>query len=280
LSDAAHAAPDALAGGPRRWRPTALHAASAATHVAAGVALAVHPAGWPWALGAVAANHLAAASLTLAPSNRLLGPVLTGLPGAGERALVALTFDDGPDPQVTPRLLELLARHRARATFFCIGQRVARHPALARAIAAAGHDVENHSWSHAAGFGFFGPARLRADIMRAQQAIADATGRAPLLFRPPFGVRTPLLEPVLAALGLHCTVWTVRGYDTIADRPARVVARIAPRLRAGAVVLLHDGIAIHRRRRPTVVIEATELLLARCAALQLSTITLRAAHGL
>jgi peptidoglycan/xylan/chitin deacetylase (PgdA/CDA1 family) len=111
-------------------------------------------------------------------------------------------------------------------------------------------------------------------------AIADATGRAPVLFRPPFGVRTPWLEPVLAALGLHCTVWTARGYDTVAVDAQRAWSRIEARLRDGAVVLLHDGIAIHRRRHPVVVLEVVELLLARSAALGLRTVTLRSAHGL
>lgn len=272
----------ALAHGPRRWRPTALHSTSAALHLAAGAGAAVVPDAWPWALGAVLANHAAVAALTLRPANRWFGPVLAGLPAdpAATGGALALTFDDGPDPLVTPGLLDLLAKHRARATFFCIGRRVEQHPQLVRAIAAAGHDVENHSWAHSAWFGFHGPARLRIDIARAQMAIADATGRAPVLFRPPFGVRTPWLEPVLAALGLHCTVWTARGYDTVAVDAQRAWSRIEARLRDGAVVLLHDGIAIHRRRHPVVVLEVVELLLARSAALGLRTVTLRSAHGL
>src|SRR5580704_10739229 len=128
------------------YRPSALIRGSVALHLAAAAGLALRPALWPWALGAVVADHLALTAAGLVPRSRLLGANWTRLPAAAAaRGEIAITIDDGPDPEVTPAVLALLERQGVRASFFCVGERVARFPQLARDIVARGHSIENHS---------------------------------------------------------------------------------------------------------------------------------------
>lgn len=226
--------------GPRRWRPTPLLAGSAVAHGAVLTGLAVAPQLWPWGLGALVADHAALAVAGLVPGSRLLGPVITRLPPP-VRDEVSLTFDDGPDPEVTPRVLELLARAGARASFFVVGERAARHPDLIRAIVGGGHRVENHTWSHPSGFALLGPRAQARELDRAQSTLTEITGRAPAYLRPPAGLRNLLLDPLLAARRLHLAAWTRRGLDKADGNPRRVAARLTRRLAAGDILLLHDG---------------------------------------
>ena len=118
-------------------------------HCAAGLATVVEPALWPWTVGSVAANHAFLGAIGLWPRSTWLGPNWTCLPAASAaRREIALTFDDGPDPEITPRVLDQLDAHGARATFFCIALRVREHAALCREIVRRGHAVENHSYGH------------------------------------------------------------------------------------------------------------------------------------
>jgi len=266
----------AYAAGPRRLRINALHIGAAVTHVGAAAAVVAAPLTWPWALGVVLGTHGFVLAQTLFPRAQLLGPALVRLPQVfADRGAVALTFDDGPDPLVTPATLDLLDGAGAKATFFCIGERVRRHPALAREIVARGHAVENHSYAHSPYLGFWGPRRVQRDVAAAQEAIADVTGIAPLFFRPPFGVRNPLLEPALAAVGVHCVVWSARAFDTVARDAGQVVRRLTAALDAGAIALLHDGIAVRARRGPPVLLEALPAVLATLATRGLHSINLR-----
>jgi peptidoglycan-N-acetylglucosamine deacetylase len=119
---------------------------TAAWHAAALAGCAVEPSAWPWWLAGTFVNHAVVTAAGLWPRSSMLGPNWTRLPlAASERRAIALTIDDGPDPQVTPRVLDLLDRHGIRATFFCIGERARRYPALTHEIVARGHSVENHS---------------------------------------------------------------------------------------------------------------------------------------
>jgi peptidoglycan/xylan/chitin deacetylase (PgdA/CDA1 family) len=266
----------AYCAGPRRARLTALHLGVGAAHIGAAAAVVIAPGTWPWALGAVAASHAFVAAQTLFPRGQLLGPALIRLPQTfAQRGAVALTFDDGPDPLVTPQALDMLDRAGAKATFFCIGERVRRFPALAREIVARGHAVENHSYAHSPYAGFWGPRRVRRDVMAAQDAIADVTGVAPIFFRPPFGVRNPLLEPVLAGVGLHCVIWSARAFDTIARDAGQVVQRLLSALDAGAIALLHDGIAVRERTGPPILAGALPAVLAALGERGLHSINLR-----
>jgi peptidoglycan/xylan/chitin deacetylase (PgdA/CDA1 family) len=238
------------------YRPTPLVAGSAALHAAALAALAVTPLRWPAIAALVLADHVLLAAVGMTPRSTLLGPNLSRLPpSASSRGEVALTFDDGPDPEVTPHVLDLLAERGARATFFAVGRRVEAHPDLAAEIARQGHLVENHSHTHSPAFSMYPPAALRREIERAQDAIAKATDRAPRLFRAPAGLRSPLLEPVLHRAGLALASWTRRGFDTLSSAPDRVARRLLAGLAPGDVLLLHDGGAARTAAGRPVVLE-------------------------
>ena len=225
-----------------RWRPSPLILASMALHVAAGAVAAVDPHLWEWCFAAIVANHAVLTALGLWPRSRLLGPNLTRLPPqSAARGEVALTFDDGPDPAITPRVLDLLEAAGMRATFFCIAGKAARHPELAREITRRGHAVENHSNAHEHTFAFLLLGGLRRDLACAQSTLAALTGRVPRFFRPPMGFRNPMLDPVLHETGLKLVSWTRRGYDTRPGDPARVAARLERDLAAGDILMLHDG---------------------------------------
>jgi peptidoglycan/xylan/chitin deacetylase (PgdA/CDA1 family) len=260
---------------PRRWRPSPLITASVAWHAAALVGTAALPQLWPWALATVIADHVVLGTTGLLPRSRLLGPNWTHLPqGACERGCVALTIDDGPDPEVTPQVLALLAAHGVRATFFCIGTKVARHRGLAREIVAAGHHIENHSEHHRHTFSLMGPAGMRAEVERAQESIAEVTGRLPRFFRAPAGLRNPFLEPVLARAGLWLASWTRRGFDTVNRSADDVLARLSRGLAAGDILLLHDGGAARGADGTPIVMGVLPRLLATLAARRLQPVTL------
>ena len=235
--------------------------ASIAVHGAALATVVAQPHWWPWALGALAADHVALTAAGLVPRCKLLGANWTRLPPQAAAGRVALTFDDGPDPTVTPQVLELLARGRATASFFCIGERVAAHPALVREIVAAGHRVENHSQRHLRRFSLLGPAALQAEVGRAQETIGAVTGRAPSFFRAPAGLRNPFLDPVLQRLSLQLASWSRRGFDTVRADPARVRASLERGLAAGDILLLHDGHAARTAADAPVILEVLPRLL-------------------
>ena len=193
---------------PRRWRPTPVIRLTYAAHAAAAAGLLALPDHWPQWLGLLAANHAVLTGAGLWPRSTLLGPNLLRLPPAAvARREVALTIDDGPDPEVTPQVLDLLDAACAQATFFCIGERAARQPALTRQIVARGHAVENHSQHHAKLFAAQGPARMRAEVADAQATLADLTGVRPAFFRGPAGPRRPLLPPLPGALHPRPGAW-------------------------------------------------------------------------
>ena len=225
---------------PRAWSPAPAIRASAGLHLGAAAATLAMPAIWPWMLGAVALNHAVLTAAGMIPRTALLGPNLRRLPpGRAARGEVALTFDDGPDPMLTPRVLAMLAEAGARASFFLIGERARRHPALVRAILAGGHSIENHTDTHPTFFAALGMGGQRRQILRAQQSLHD-TGAAPRWFRPPMGLRSPLLDPVLARVGLHHASWTWRSADAVLPDAEAILRRLR-RVGAGDVVLLHDG---------------------------------------
>jgi peptidoglycan/xylan/chitin deacetylase (PgdA/CDA1 family) len=249
--------------------------ASAAVHVAAGAAVLLAPAMWPWALGTVAANHLALTAGGLWPRSRWLGRNWTRLPDeAAARHEIAITIDDGPDPEVTPAVLDVLDAHRAHATFFVIGAAVQRHPALTREIARRGHGVQNHSDRHSHAFSLLGPRALAREVGAAQARLADVVGVAPRWFRAPAGLRNPFLPPVLDRLGLELVSWTRRGFDTVRREPARVLESLVDGLRAGDILLLHDGHAARSASGEPVVLAVLPALLARVAEARLRPVTL------
>jgi peptidoglycan/xylan/chitin deacetylase (PgdA/CDA1 family) len=190
---------------------------------------------------------------------------------------IAITVDDGPDPEVTPQVLSALARHHARATFFCVGERVQRFPELAREIVRLGHDIENHSQRHRHNFSLLGPGGMSAEISRAQEGILHITGSMPRFFRAPAGLRNPFLDPILTRLQLRLASWTRRGFDTVTTNADTVFRRLADPLQGGDILLLHDGNAARGRSGQPVILEVLPRLLDAIAERQLRPVTLRSA---
>ena len=156
----------------------------------------------------------------------------------GRRA-VALTFDDGPDPDVTLRLLELLRRHGVPATFFVAGARVERNPGLIREILSRGHTLGNHSYHHDPLLMLRSRAKLREEVARTQDVLSDFTVR-PLTFRPPVGITNPRLPGVLKELGMYCVTFSCRAFDRGNRRIAGLAEIILKKVRPGDIILLHD----------------------------------------
>jgi peptidoglycan/xylan/chitin deacetylase (PgdA/CDA1 family) len=257
------------------WRVTPFIKASIGVHAAAGLAAVAMPAVWPWALGTVALNQVLLTGAGLWPRSTWLGQNISRLPaGSIERREVAITIDDGPDPQVTPAVLDVLDAHRARATFFCIAERASRHPALCREIVARGHSVQNHSQRHALTFATHGVGGFVREIAAAQDTLAQITGHTPRFFRAPAGLRNPLLAPALHRLDLQLVSWTRRAFDTVYREPTRVLSRLADALGASDILLLHDGNAARTPAGNAVVLEVLPALLRRCEALALRCVTL------
>jgi peptidoglycan/xylan/chitin deacetylase (PgdA/CDA1 family) len=265
-------------GGGLHWSPSPLLYASAAVHLGAAAVALARPPLWPWALGAVAANHLALAAAGLWPRSQLLGPNWVRLPAqTGESRRVAITIDDGPDPDVTPQVLGRLAEHRAQATFFCVGVRVERYADLARQIVNCGHHIENHSQRHRHDFSLLGPRGMADEISRAQDGILRIAGSRPRFFRAPAGLRNPFLDPVLTRMQLRLASWTRRGFDTINTNADAVYRRLANPLQDGDILLLHDGNAARSRGGKAVILDVLPRLLDTLAEVGLRPVTLRSA---
>ncbi len=257
-----------------RWPAPPLVSASIGLHAAAlGTAVMAPEAAW-WALAGVGLNHLALSAAGLLPRSTWLGPNVSRLPPACGQSY-ALTLDDGPDPEVTPRVLDLLEAAGVRATFFCIARRAREQPALTRRIAAQGHSLQNHSLRHRHHFAMLGPGALRREIGQAQDILTDLCGLRPHCFRAPAGLRNPFLDPVLHQLGLTLVSWTRRGYDTVSADPQRVFARLNRNLAARDILLLHDGHARRAASGQAVVLEVLPRLLECCRAAGLQALTLR-----
>jgi peptidoglycan-N-acetylglucosamine deacetylase len=266
----AYASSQARANGARR--PALALRISALLHVAGAVGVALNPESWPWVAAALACNYLALGVAVFFPRSSLLGPNIARLPDAAvRRGEVCITFDDGPHPEITPRVLDILDRYGVKASFFCVGEKVAAYPEIAREIARRGHTVESHSHRHATAFALYGLGALRREVQAAQAVIAEATGREPVFFRAPAGFRSPLLDPVLAALGLRYASWTRRGFDTADCNVARVLRRLTRGLAAGDILLLHDSVPR--------VFEVLPLLLDELQARALKSVALPAGCG-
>ena len=199
---------------------------------------------WP---GMVAGGAAAAAGLAawgaVAPSSQLFGPTIRHTSSARK---IALTFDDGPNPAVTPRLLALFERHAVPATFFVIGKFARACPELVREIAARGHVIGNHTDTHPSLI-FQPPAGIRAELLRCQDAVGEALhGAPPRWMRPPYGYRSPLLAAELKSAGIQgVAMWSRICWDWKPQPPQRLIERLSrvarPGRAEGDVVVMHDG---------------------------------------
>jgi peptidoglycan/xylan/chitin deacetylase (PgdA/CDA1 family) len=233
---------------------------------------------WPWTLGIVCINHLILTIAGLLPRSKLLGLNIVRLPReAALRGEVAITVDDGPDPEVTPQVLDILDRHHAKATFFCIGKHALLHPELCREIVRRGHSVENHSLSHNWYFSLLDPWNTYREVLGGQTLLGKITGQTPSFFRATAGLRNPALDPVLAHLGLRLCSWSKRGFDTRVSNPDAVLNSLVRDLRGGDILLLHDGSAARTVEGKPVILEVLPRLLDRLAQANLHSVSLRAA---
>ena len=210
--------------------------------------------GMPLALGAstvgAAAAGAAAYYATYGVRTQWLGPA--DWRGRADTRAVALTFDDGPAPD-TERILDVLAALDVRAAFFMIGRHAERNPATAKRVAAAGHEIGNHSYSHPI-YLYRTAAETYRQVARAQDVIADTTGVRPIWSRPPCGVRTPAYFRAARALGLRTVQWTVAGFDWKIRRAQDIARHVVGRAEAGSIILLHDGDSAGRHGRlPTAI---------------------------
>lgn len=211
-------------------------------HIAGVVILVLFPGRWVWVVGCLVVDHLIVFAGCMLPRSSIVGPNMRRFPidriGARE---VAVTFDDGPDPAVTPQVLDILGRHGVHATFFCVGRRVAENPEVIRELVARGHQIENHTFRHSNIFSLLSPRALNRELTLAQEAISAGSRRTPAYFRAPAGVRNPWLDWVLTGLGLELVSWTRRGFDTVDSNSDRVLARLLRNLAPGDILVLHDA---------------------------------------
>lgn len=159
----------------------------------------------------------------------------------GDQKRVCLTFDDGPDPETTPYLLDLLAEQKIRATFFCIGKRVRAYPELVKRMDDEGHLVENHTFHHHWWTNFLLKKGLKREIEKTQEAIQEIIGRAPRYFRSPMGLTNPHWKGALIEAGLTLVGWDIRTFDRKVDSPRPLVERVLKRVSPGSILVLHDG---------------------------------------
>lgn len=246
----------------RRWRPSGYLVFSALLHLASLGYLALRPGDWAWILGALGLDHGGLAVGGLLPRSRLLGPNIKSLrtsrsPGDA----IVLTFDDGPDPGTTPRVLDILDDADCSASFFCIGGRARQYPEVVEEIARRGHGVENHTFSHSNAFAFHGPRRLARELDSTQEILATLSGEVPRYFRAPAGIRGILLDPALQRRGLRLVSWTRRGFDTVDRNPERVARRLLRRVEPGDVLVLHDGSSCVDRGGQPVVLETLKRMI-------------------
>lgn len=217
----------------------------AAAAAAAGVIIAVHGSWaatplWMLLVPVIVATGFATWGAINVRSNYF---VRTHSKGRSSDKSVALSFDDGPATAYTPQILDILSQFNVHAAFFCIGHRVEAEPKLMQRIVGEGHLVGNHSFSHSPMFDLQSTAAMRADLARANEAIKDATGLQPKLFRPPYGVTNPMLARAVRKGKFIAVGWSIRSFDTVIKDEDKLFERVTKKIEAGDVFLFHDTCA-------------------------------------
>ena len=234
---------------PFRWLRWRLHHVFHGCLLLAIIGVIVY--GWQgvlWSIPALLMVPLLADGMAR-PASNLFYPTITH--GARGRQRVALTFDDGPDPDVTPQVLDALADYGARATFFVIGKSLAAQPALAHRMLADGHVIGNHSWQHSRWQNFYSFRWQQQEIEHSLESIAAATDRAaPVWYRPPVGLKNWAMARAIWQRGLILVAWSLHSRDTRLQDAQAVAERVLGKVRNGDIVLLHDGHDLPGRQRP------------------------------
>jgi peptidoglycan/xylan/chitin deacetylase (PgdA/CDA1 family) len=170
-----------------------------------------------------------------------------------EEKVVALTFDDGPQLQYTPEILDILKEHDVPAAFFCIGKNIADNGALLQRIDQEGHIAGNHSYSHHFWFDMFSARKMLAELQLTDDTIEKAIGKRPRLFRPPYGVTNPNLKKATKKGEYVSIGWNIRSLDTVVKESNELLQRITPFIKPGAVILLHDSMAVTVQTLPVLI---------------------------
>jgi peptidoglycan/xylan/chitin deacetylase (PgdA/CDA1 family) len=212
----------------------------------------------------VSAAALAAASAaayqSMAPSGQWYGHTFTRLPRSSKK--LALTYDDGPNDPHTLRLIEVLAKHGVRATFFLIGRHAQQRPEIVRELVKAGHVVGNHTYTHPQLI-FQSKPQIKAQLLACQNILADALGQSSNLFRPPYGGRRPAVMQIVRELGLQPIMWSVTCYDWNPTTVERIEWHATRQIRGGDVILLHDGGNLEMGADRSQTVAATDRLITR-----------------
>jgi len=158
-----------------------------------------------------------------------------------KESVIALTFDDGPNKEFTPKVLSLLKKYHAKATFFCIGENVEQHSEILKEIIKEGHLIGNHSFYHKNSFGFLSVEKVVEELEKTQKVIEEKVSLNVRFFRPPFGVTNPNIAKAVKKLNLYTFGWSIRSLDTIAKDPEKVYTKIVSKIKKGDVLLMHDS---------------------------------------
>jgi len=224
--------------------------------------------------GAAAAGAVSLGYQSMSPTGQRFGRAFCGSPAAGKD--IALTFDDGPNDPHTMHLLDVLARHEAKATFFLIGQYVKKRPDIARAIHAAGHVIGNHTYTHP-NLALVSASKLKQELTDCRKALEDGLGISTSLFRPPFGGRRPNVLRTARAMGMEPIMWSVTAFDWSARSSEFIVDKVTKEVerRSGKqseIVLLHDGGHLGFGADRGFTVEATKTLLNKYSGMKFAAI--------
>jgi peptidoglycan-N-acetylglucosamine deacetylase len=165
-------------------------------------------------------------------------PVINSV-ASGDK-VIALTFDDGPDEQVTPQVLDLLKKHQVKAAFFCVGSRVMKHPNLIERVDKEGHIIGSHGFSHHFFFDLFSGKRMEEELVKTGKLVQRAVHKKPRMFRPPYGVTNPVLARVLRKMNYHIIGWSLKSKDTVIRDEQKLYKRLTEKLGNADIILFHD----------------------------------------